>query len=348
MKSASKRMACAIACILCGLSFHLQAADSAPEAPHCRYVNLKTIPITYNDGGLKIEASINEQPVNMVLDTGADTSTVSKHGAERLGLKLGHAGEVIGAGGESRGYRARVDKFSIGPVEGKHLTLPVFWDSGLDEDEDGLVGADFLFQRDLELSIKSRQIKLLHPLNCKSDTNLAYWDHDASFVDMEQAQPGTSANPGGDQGREVTVLLNGKKLRAKIDTGATVTIIDLAAAKRAGITPESPGVVKLEGKSKGIGSKRKEIWKATFDSFALGDETVPHAKIDIMDLWGSVRADDPEVDTSELPEMLLGADFLEKHHVLFAVSQRRFYFSYLGGGLYGSELDDVVSPTAAK
>jgi hypothetical protein len=32
--------------------------------------------------------------------------------------------------------------------------------------------------------------------------------------------------------------------------------------------------------------------------------------------------------------MLLGVDFVRSHHLLFAVSQRRMYFSYLGGEVF--------------
>jgi hypothetical protein len=37
-----------------------------------------------------------------------------------------------------------------------------------------------------------------------------------------------------------------------------------------------------------------------------------------------------------MPDMLLGADFLRSHRVLLAMSQRRLYFSYVGGRVFGS------------
>ena len=60
-----------------------------------------------------------------------------------------------------------------------------------------------------------------------------------------------------------------------------------------------------------------------------------------MDMWGAVRADSNNWATAEMiadqPEMLLGADFLRSHRVLFAASQRRFYFSYIGGAVFQAD-----------
>ena len=333
----SIRHAFAIGSILYGAAFPLRAADAPPEPPHCRYVNLKAMPVTFAHERLIIDAAINDQPIKMFVDTGATHTVLTQHGAERLALPLSHARALGGLGGESRGYQTRVDKLSIGPIEGKRVTLPVFWDGILEKDLDGLVGADFLFQHDLDLSLSDQLLRFMHPLDCKETTNLAYWNHDAYVVDMQEVLPGTDAFPIGDPGREVIVMINGQKIRAKIDTGAPRSMISLAAAKRAGITPDSPGVEKLKGKGSGIGSQTRDIWRATFDSVALGDETIPHAKINISDIWGALEADEPRKEASTLPDMLLGVDFLKKHHVLFAVSQRKFYFSYLGGGLFDSE-----------
>jgi clan AA aspartic protease (TIGR02281 family) len=290
------------ACVMLAASFPVCAADNAPEAPHCRYVNLKSIPVTFENERLNIDGTVNDQPIKMFVDTGAANTILTRTGAERLGLKLGHGRAVGGVGGESRGYQAYLDKVSIGPVEGKHITLPVFWDSSLDSGLDGLVGSDFLFQRDLDLSVKDHQMRIMHPLNCKAGINLAYWDQDASVVPMQEVLPDSTGQQGGDQGREVTVVINGQKLRAHIDSGAPNTLIDLAAAKRAGITPDSPGVEKRKGQGGGIGKQRYDVWLATFDTFALGDEVIPNAKVEIADMWGALKQEDPEWSSECCPK----------------------------------------------
>ena len=43
-------------------------------------------------------------------------------------------------------------------------------------------------------------------------------------------------------------------------------------------------------------------------------------------------------------EMLLGADFLQSHRVLVALSQMRLYFTYLGGGVFRAQTGSGEKP----
>lgn len=58
----------------------------------------------------------------------------------------------------------------------------------------------------------------------------------------------------------------------------------------------------------------------------------------MADLWQGQRDDyhlrSTERDIAGQPRMILGADFVRSHHLLFATSQRRLYFSYLGGAVF--------------
>jgi hypothetical protein len=70
----------------------------------------------------------------------------------------------------------------------------------------------------------------------------------------------------------------------------------------------------------GVGSARAPQWTATFKTVQLGGETINNAEIGIIDAQGSIPED-----------LLLGQDFLRTHRVLFAMSQKKMYFAYLGG-----------------
>jgi hypothetical protein len=68
---------------------------------------------------------------------------------------------------------------------------------------------------------------------------------------------------------------------------------------------------------------------ATFDSFALGGETVRNARIRIGDMsLGRIDA-----------EMLLGMDFFRAHRILVSYAQGRMYFTHNGGRIF-----DITSP----
>ena len=91
-------------------------------------------------------------------------------------------------------------------------------------------------------------------------------------------------------------------------------------------------------KINGVGSRAVEAGVARFDSFSIGGELIRNPEIVVTPLWGAFQADSNNMRTAALvreqPEVILGADFLSSHRVLLAVSQRRFYFSYLGGPVF--------------
>jgi hypothetical protein len=53
---------------------------------------------------------------------------------------------------------------------------------------------------------------------------------------------------------------------------------------------------------------------------------------------------DPPLRTANigLRDMLLGLDFLRAHRVLVANSQRRIYFTYTGGRVFGNTAQNVA------
>ncbi|TMH56535.1 MAG: hypothetical protein E6H53_14770, partial [Betaproteobacteria bacterium] len=130
----------------------------------CRYVQLAKLPITYARQQPIIEGTINGTPVKMLLDTGAQQTVLTRDLAEKLGLTLSHSSRVVaGISGVSTQYRAQVDNMSIGPIHGNHVSLMVAWETA-NLPSAALVGADFVFQHDIEISLSSREIKFFEAL----------------------------------------------------------------------------------------------------------------------------------------------------------------------------------------
>ena len=289
------------------------ALAQQPASEPCLYVNVDTLPLAYSGPGLGIttQGRINGKPATLLVDTGAFETMLTRTGAERHGLRLRYAkATAYGVGGLSRIYTARVDEFATGPADMKRTELRVIGDTATPPSFDGLAGAPFLLQADLEFSLPTKEIKFFRPSNCQ-DRFLAYWDENAVVLPFEPSSS-DSPNP------EFTVLLNGQKLRAIIDSGASRTSVSLDAARRAGLKLDAPGVERL-GDVTGIGTARVAHWAAMFDTLQIGAETIRQAEIGV-------------IDTNRLKiDVILGADFLRAHRVLFAMSQQRLYLSYIGG-----------------
>jgi clan AA aspartic protease (TIGR02281 family) len=298
-------------------------------------VKLATLPITYTGLQPIIDGTINGTPVKMLLDTGAQQTVLTRDLAEKLGLTLRHSSRIgIGFSGVSTEYRARVDNMSIGAINGNRIDVIVAWDTA-NLPSGVLVGADFLFQRDVEISLSSLEIKFYEPLepSACSEAFLAYWDPNAAVVPLAMGPPR-------DRRPTFTVEVNGQRLRAIVDSGAQVSVIDLAAAARAGITPRTAGVVAMPS-MRGVGNHRVASWTAPIESFLIGNEMIRNTSIVISDLWGSALADSNNIQTAESlreqPEMYIGADFLRAHRLLIALSQGRLYFTYLGGDVFRAQ-----------
>jgi len=306
---------------LCAAVPVLMAVLAGPAAASgCVYSELAVVPVSFPGNGMHaaMAGQINDRPVQMMVDTGATKTMLIDAEVERQGLpKVLQSGFIAGIGGGAALYTVRVDRIVIGPAQSRYLRLAVV-DSLGRSSFGAVVGADFLFQSDLEIALADRQLKFFQADDC-GDKWLAYWDTGASKIPAHNRD-------GHDRRPMFDVLLNGQKVRAMIDTGAAVSLVDVRAAARAGVTPQSEGVVDA-GKMGGFGPGKVPQWKAPFASFAIGGETIAAPHIRIADMFG-------DGTNRQAPEMLLGRDFLLTHHVLLAPSQEAVYVSYLGGEVF--------------
>lgn len=301
----------ALSALFAALPVHAQQED-APKG--CKYVNVASVPVRYTGPSLALtmEGSLNNTPATLLVDTGASDTALTRTGTEPRDMALRNTGRSsLGIGGYSRVYQTRFKEFRAGPASSRPGTLRVLHDFGVAPAFDGIVGAPFLLQADLEFSLAEKQIRFFRPLDCRKDEFLAYWDRQAVVIPFERSYS-ASPNP------HFTVLLNGKKLNAIIDSGSSTTVVTLAAAKRAGLKLDAPGVERA-GYSAGIGEAMVPRWVTVFDKLELGPETISNARVGVID-----------TDLQDI-DVLLGVDFLRAHRVLFAMSQRKLYISYIGG-----------------
>jgi len=169
-------------------------------------------------------------------------------------------------------------------------------------------------------------VRLYQAKDCEG-VSLAYWATEpAGEVPIEAGS-----------GIRFTVAINGKPVRTQLDSGASASVLSKADAARLGVTPESPGVV-AGGCVAGWGERVVDSWIATFESFAIGNERIRNPKIYFADMWKYTTYTETGSRLPNrfagLPDMVLGADFLRAHRVLVARSQRKMYFTHVGGTVF--------------
>ena len=304
--------------LACALLLHPLAR--ADDAPRCTYVEVADMPLKYAGPNLvpAVDGIIDGAPAVMLVDTGAFDTSLTMNAVLKRDLIMHMTGRYVeGIGGSSRLYGARIGEFAIGPVKSvrKRLELFVIGETTFTPAFDALVGAPFLLQADMEFDLRAKHMKFFRPLNCNRDSMLSYWKEDAVAVPFEFTRS-TSPNP------HFKVVVNGKELDAIIDTGAHDSFLTKQGAERLGIDLKS-AAVKRHGYSGGIGSDRAANWTTPVKTVQIGGETIQDGELRIVDVQGMVDAD-----------LFLGQDFLRAHRVLFAMSQRKLYFAYLGGEMH--------------
>ena len=109
-------------------------------------------------GHYRLEGAINDQPVQLLLDTGATRVTVPRQVAERIGLTPSGHSRVNTAAGTIQVQTGQIETLAMGPLT--LYDLPIYINPAADGDEI-LVGMNALGR--LELRQKDRQL-LLRPL----------------------------------------------------------------------------------------------------------------------------------------------------------------------------------------
>jgi len=287
------------------------------EPKRCQLTQLATLPVRYTgpDLNLTIEGRIDGTPADMLVDTGASGTILTRTATERRGLPLRPTdGRAYGIGGAARIYSAQIKEFRAGPAAIANSRVRVLGDFGTAPSFEAILGAPFLLQSDLEISLATKEIKFFKPANCDT-AHLAYWDENAVEIPFRWTSS-RQANP------EFKVLLNGKEVTAVIDSGASSTMMTRRAAEKAGLNLNAPDVTRA-GEAGGVGARRIARWNVTLDKLQIGRETISNADIGVID------TNDLDVD------LLLGADFLRSHRVMFAMSQKKLYFTYVGGDALG-------------
>jgi len=316
---ASQRSSVRLAHVLCALGALLGAPafpSLAADPPKCKLVRIVEWPVQFRNRIPVIEGAINGNKVGVLLDTGAYASLLTKSAAEKLGLYASSTAEVLmGVGGESRMLIARIDELRIGAAIRKDIRVRVGGERPL-AGVDFILGDDFFKELDVEFDYAKGVVRLFQALDCKS-VPLAYWDSNALQLPMEN-----------EDRIVVPVKVNGRAARAMLDSGASASLVDLSLAAKVGITPETPGVV-ASGCFHGIGADAVPSWVARFDSVQVAEQNIRDPRLHVVDRLRerAYRGDRP-------PEVILGTDFLRAHRVLVSRSQRKVYFSYIGGQIF--------------
>src|ERR1700732_1479355 len=313
---------------LLALLLVVAAAASAPAAAVCK-IQVADMAVTMSGVRPMVHAQINGADALFIADSGAFYSTLTRATAAEFKLPLAPPpfGFVLnGVGGEAQGWLTHVSTFTLLDVPLHNIEFIVVGNE-FGAGAAGLLGQNvFRIFGDVEYDLANGLIRLVKTKDCR-DSPMAYWakSQPYSAVEIDHATPVSPHTTS-------VAFLNGAKIHVMFDTGAATSLLTLEAAKRAGITPNSEGVIPA-GESHGMGRRVVKTWIAPFLSFRIGDEEVRHTHLR-FGAGAMLNVD-----------MLIGADFFLSHRVYVANSQHKLYFTYNGGPVFNLASSPSPSPS---
>jgi tetratricopeptide (TPR) repeat protein/predicted aspartyl protease len=294
------------------------ALGTAGAANRCRLVMTRPLPVKMENLRPVIATSINGAEARFIVDTGSFFDFMSPAAAAEFKLPLGEAPYgyyVSGIGGSFAPRIATASKFSVAGINGHNAEFLV-GNNDFDNGIAGILGQNIFRIADIEFDFANGELRFVKPQHC-GDQVLAYWATAQQPIAVLRVDWTTTQR----SHLIAEAAVNGRSIHVLFDTGSWRSVLSLNAARRAGITPDSPGVVPAGG-TIGLGSKMVKVWVAPIDEFEIGGETIKHTHL----LIGDIGLDDVD--------MLLGSDFFLAHHIYAAYSQNKVYFTYNGGPVF--------------
>jgi predicted aspartyl protease len=285
-------------------------ARCAPVVVDCRPQMVAQMPLELEDGLPVVPVGMDGKNVQMIVDTGAERTTITDSTVQKL--KLPHdsryATQLRGIGGTTTTTNdVTVDRLVLGgvdfPLERAVVgTFKLQTEGGLNAD--GLLGADILLAYDLDIDVPGGKLSLYRPRRCPQ--TLPPWPEPAVEVHNIETV--------GDRVL-VPFELDGVHGMAVLDTGAQRNVLGKNIARRLH-----------------LGSLTSMATDPTISQHGIGPaEAIAHLHRFNLLRIGPTALESPELPVLEseagLGDAVIGEDFLRDRRVWISFRNRQVYVS---------------------
>jgi predicted aspartyl protease len=295
----------------------------------CTLGAVAVLPVRMQHGSIVMQVDINGQQANLILDTGAFATVLTPEAASRLGVRMAQLdSDTQGVGGVQHTYRGTAAHMRVGNMkaDGMELAGSQMLAASGPGGVDGLFGMNMMAAYDIDLDLAGQHAILFEADgNCRTPTvALAQPLYDVPLVSITHNRQA-----------DIDIVINGKPLRAVVDSGASSTTMFRQAASRLGVDMRAlhgPG----HHEGRGIGPRPVAAMTHVFETVSIGNLTIHNMPIEVIDQAntginrvhvGSLL-EDPSDGEAGGEDMLLGADFMQKVHVWISHSSQRMIMQY--------------------
>ncbi len=275
-----------------------------------------------------ITAMISDKPVALLVDTGGALSSLTKRAVQELNLQTGASRvELRNVAGQSENLEARLPSITLGRLrqEGAYfMVLPGYDDPAGPSIEQfgGILGGDMLRNVDVDFDFAANKLNLISPDHCAGA--VVYWQAPAlAVVPMTLNYANHIV---------FRMELDGRRVNAILDTGASNTVLNLDTARRTfRVDVNAPDVERI---GEVTGGYTASVYRRRFKTLAFEGVTISNPMIDMYpDIMGGGNLGTSPTgslirgDRSGLPDLILGMSALSQMHVYIAYQERKLYLT---------------------
>jgi tetratricopeptide (TPR) repeat protein len=287
-------------------------AAAADDCAVKRYFELPMV--ATDDGSPVVSVLIDDKPHDMLLDTGGFWSMLDPSVANAFKIRPAGFTARLGLNGAPMTQIVQAPSIQFGGLKAQKVDFLVA-PQGY-SDFAGTLGANWLHAFDVEIDPVSNSVTLLSSQHCRG--RVVYWPHQ----DYAEAELRVER----DQRLTIPVVLNGKEIRALIDTGASETFLNSRTASRFfDLTPQSPGMEPVSG---GTGNDENQQYRYRFRSLAMGDITFLNPVLTIAPMSNGDN------------DLILGMHELRNLHLYFAYKEGKLYATTARGDIAARRAQD--------
>jgi len=294
---------------IAGVFAALLTLSSALAEQDCRLTLATSLPTTIKENAIFVDGAIGEHPIKLVVDTGAQTSVLRHDLADQLGIKYDILKSYQYAsifGGVGMHHFAKIKGFTLGTLKADGVAVLLMPDNTKHSRAwDGLLGENILSVYDVDFDFAKAKMNLFLPHPCPG--KVVYWTQD------DDAVAKVPMEFGGDHIR-LPIMLDGQKINAILDTGASDTVLDQETFMPLfGLTPQSPGVISVTTPGEAL-----PRYSYTFKTLNFDGVTVQNPKVWFI---SQKYSKDPDY------KMLLGMNVIRQLHMFISYKEKMLYIT---------------------
>ncbi len=293
--------------VLAALCIGISAPAVAEES--CNLTRMASVDMNTNYiDGVVVPMTIVGQTVDMVVDTGGVLTSLRDTTADRLGLNtLRSAIELRVFGGAHVDRYTVANEVDLGGLKAHGMPFVIFpHDVMMGAELGGTIAPDVLTQYDVDFDFANAKFNLFSRNHCPG--KVVYWTTGPYETVDIQIEPSGHIT--------VAVELDGHSFKAIIDTGSTVSVLELGAARNSfSLADDDPSLKAMAG----VGGKH--VWRYPFKTLTMQGITVNNPDIELF------SNDETHFANFNSPRMILGLSVLRQMHVYISYREHKMYLT---------------------